>query len=95
MDLELLPYLALITTGNAALDHMLKVLGMVFVGYSIFLNLLLVAWPKSKEWPWVQVSLEIMANLYAVVRRILKHPEPPCPPTLRPGPPTIPPANDV
>lgn len=99
--MELLPYLTAISTGNATFDHAAKVIGLVLITLSIVLNILVTAYPASKEWTWVQVTMAIVSNINVIFTKILvKQPEPPpAPPTLtfppeaptKPDRPTLPP----
>jgi len=62
--MDLIPIIAAISTGIPWLDNTLRVVGIVYVVYSVFLNVLLVAYPESANWKWVQVSLAIVANIH-------------------------------
>lgn len=75
--MELLPFLALISTGSQWLDHVLRIGMIVYVLYSIFLNALVASAPEYKEKTWVRVSLAFCANLNVLLSKTVEKPAPP------------------
>jgi len=85
--MDLIPILASLSTGVPWLDHTLRVIGLLYIAYSVFLNILVAAHPDAVKWGWVAISLAAVANLNGILSKVIKK-EPILPPI--PPPPPVP-----
>lgn len=67
--MDLIPILSSLSTGVPWLDHTLRVIGIVYVLYSVFLNILVSAYPEAAKQQWVLVSLAVVANINSLLRK--------------------------
>ena len=82
MDATLIPILSQFATGVPWLDHAMRVAFILYLVYSVFLNILVQVSPDAANWTWVRVSLALVANVKVIVTKILVKPAPPVePPT--------------
>lgn len=82
--MDLLPLLKATETGIPWLDHTIRVAFIVYVLYSLFLNILVKVSPDAPNWTWVRVSLALVANVNVIFSKILVKPDP-APATLPTG----------